>query len=154
MRQTDSQLIDRILQGDKNAFAQLVTRYKGAVYGLAFHKVKNFADAEDIAQEAFLEAYKCLGNLRDKSKFANWLSSITANRCKMWLRRHHRNVISLEASIENQDDYGVLRIPDTHPTPDEAYEKKSLRESVMKAIGLLPEKQRLVITLFYIKEEL
>jgi RNA polymerase sigma-70 factor (ECF subfamily) len=152
MKSLDSQLINQTLLGDREAFSQLVLKYQGAVYGLAYHKVKNFADAQDIAQEAFMEAYRCLENLQDRSKFASWLYSITANRCKMWLRRRRQYVVSLELSIATKDDLKVLQVPDHHPTPDEVYEQKALRESVMKAIEDLPEKQRLVVTLFYIDD--
>ncbi len=83
----DSTLVQQSLNGNTDAFGALVKKYQSAAYGLAFHIVKNFADAQDLAQESFIEAYKNLEKLRDKSKFASWLKGITANVCKMWLRQ-------------------------------------------------------------------
>ena len=99
MNQTDAQLVKEVLQGNTASFGILVRKYQGAVYGLAYHLVKDFTDAEDIAQEAFLQAYLNLSQLRDLSKFAGWLKRITFNICKMWLRRQPIGQVSLEMTV-------------------------------------------------------
>jgi len=73
----DRILVERTLQGDKTAFSQLVTKYKSAVYSLAVHILKDFEDAKDIAQEAFLKAYVNLPKLEHPDRFAGWLNKIT-----------------------------------------------------------------------------
>jgi RNA polymerase sigma-70 factor (ECF subfamily) len=81
MELDDSTLFQQSLNGNTDAFGSLVNKYQNVVYGLAFHIVKNFADAQDLAQESFIAAY--MEKLRDKSKFASWLRGITINVCKM-----------------------------------------------------------------------
>ena len=151
MKFSDSQLIDMVLAGDKNAFGKLMKKYQGAVYGLAFHLVKNFTDAQDLTQEAFIEAYRCLPNLKDKAKFASWLHGITANVCKMWLRKQKGKVISLNDAIEE----GALKLShliDAKPTPDKIAEEREFRQRVMQAIESLPKANQLVVTMYYLDE--
>ena len=92
----DKILVQRTLSGDKNAFGKLVDRYKGAAFGLAFNQVKDFEDAKDIAQEAFIQAYLKLETLREHSKFPSWLYTITVNLCRMWLRRKSKQPLSFD----------------------------------------------------------
>ncbi len=142
MRTQVEQLVKRAVNGDKDAFCALVVKYQHAVYGLAFHYLKNFADAEDMAQEVFLEAYRRLGTLRHPHKFAFWLNGITVNLCKMWLRRQ-RGTVSIDEIRHTTRDF-------RSPAPDEAYEQHELSERVMEAIAQLPEPNRIVLTLQYI----
>jgi len=82
MQLTDGMLVQRCLNGDKEAFGFLVDRYKESVFGLlTYSKVGNIHDAQDIAQEAFLSAYKNLRQFRHPYKFHSWLYTITANCC-------------------------------------------------------------------------
>jgi len=144
VRPTDAELVEETLQGSKDAFGALVNKYRGAVHGLAYHITRSFSDAEDLAQEAFINAYRNLEQLKDKSKFASWLNSLTANLCKSWLRKQDDNIVSVDES------------PDAAPqmiasdTPEQALADKEFRASVMKAVSALPERNRLVITLFYL----
>jgi RNA polymerase sigma-70 factor (ECF subfamily) len=142
VRSQVEQLVKRAVNGDKDAFCALVVKYQHAVYGLAFHYLKNFADAEDVAQEVFLEAYRRLGTLRHPEKFAFWLNGITVNLCKMWLRRQ-RGTVSIDEIGHTTGDF-------RSPAPDEAYEQHELSERVMEAIAQLPEPNRIVLTLQYI----
>ncbi|MFQ6042232.1 MAG: RNA polymerase sigma factor, partial [Candidatus Poribacteria bacterium] len=73
MQLIDARLVEATLKGDRNAFSQLVKRHQSFLLGYALRRVKNFADAEDIVQEAFLKAYESLPMLQDHSKFASWL---------------------------------------------------------------------------------
>ena len=83
----DAGMVRRALEGRGGAFGVLVEKYQGLVHGLAFHLVGNLADAEDLAQDAFVKAYQNLHRLEDPAKFARWIRRIVANECKMWLRR-------------------------------------------------------------------
>jgi RNA polymerase sigma-70 factor (ECF subfamily) len=149
MKFTDKELVERTLSGDKNAFETLVVKYQDIVYGLAFHKLGNFADAEDVTQEAFLKAYANLPTLQDKSKFAPWLRTITQNLCKMWLRSQNQKHLSFEITFSEEVPIGILAT-EQPLTPEESYEAKVMRESVMRAINSLSEKNRLMVTLFYL----
>lgn len=70
---TDATLVQHCLAGDPEAFSMLVRKYESAVYGLCYHRIGNFADAQDLAQEAFVQAYLDLPHLGDAAKFSHWL---------------------------------------------------------------------------------
>ena len=69
----DQKYIERVLKGDKNAFANLVNKYKNMVFGLAFKMIKNREEAEEISQDSFIKAYKSLPKFKGESKFSTWL---------------------------------------------------------------------------------
>ncbi|MFB3893310.1 MAG: sigma factor [Phycisphaerae bacterium] len=72
----DSKLVSQTLAGSHDAYKELVGRYQGHVYGLAYSLVANWAEAQDIAQETFIRAYSNLDQLRDRSRFAAWLRRV------------------------------------------------------------------------------
>src|SRR5438445_13044904 len=82
----DADLVHRVRQGDADAYTVLVEQYRDAIYGLAFHYLHDFEDARDVAQEAFIQAYLCLDQLRDPERFGPLLRQVTVNRCRMWRR--------------------------------------------------------------------
>ena len=151
----DKILVQRTLSGDKNAFGKLVDRYKGAAFGLAFNQVKDFEDAKDIAQEAFIQACLKLETLREHSKFPSWLYTITVNLCRMWLRRKSKQPLSFDEldwieEIPGQRKISPLLLPHWRPkTPEEEYEEKSLREAILAAVDSLPPKCRETVILYY-----
>jgi len=138
----DEILVKRTLSGDKDAFNQLVAKYQTQVYGLAFNILRNFSDAEDLAQEAFLRAYLSLHQLRDEAKFGNWLYKITRNLCRRWLQNKTTQEKIAEGIRMNGMEGHVL-------SPDELAEAKELTEGVRNAIDALPEQERLIVTLYY-----
>jgi RNA polymerase sigma factor (sigma-70 family) len=140
----DDLLVQRCINGDRDAFGVLVDKYKDAVCGLAYSKVRNFHDAEDIAQEAFIDAYRSLPSLRHPHRFSSWIYTIVANRCRMWARKRHRESIAF-ASMDEPELKENLR--------DQALRenrKVQVLDSVLDAINGLPESSRLVMTLYYI----
>ena len=139
----DSTLVERVMNGDIEAFSQLVDRYKNATYALVLSRIQDFHTAEDVAQEAFLDAYMNLSALNDASKFSNWLRMITLNRCRMWLRRQKDHILAF-------DEIEPSQMMD-HRTPEEHYRSQETKERVLEAIGHLSEKSREVILLFYIE---
>ena len=96
MTRDDAQCVHRCIQGDADAFAELVRRYQHAVYGLALSYVHSFADAEDLAQEAFIAAYQNLHRLREPARFAPWLKTIAVNLCRNWQRNRKAETNSIE----------------------------------------------------------
>jgi RNA polymerase sigma-70 factor (ECF subfamily) len=118
-----------------------VRKYQDAVYGLAFHLVGDFADAQDIAQQTFVTAYLKLSQLKNPGRFAGWINRIAVNESTSWLRQKQR--ISLLQGRMQHLSYSV-------PTPHEEYEEKELNAAVMKAMEALSEKNRLAMTLYYI----
>ena len=143
MNHPDETLVKQTLSGDKDAFSLLVRKYQGMVCGLAYHKLGNFEDAQELVQEAFLYAYRDLHRLEDPSKFSHWLYSITSNTCVSWGRKRMLDTVSLESGSR------VSEIMDTLPTPEETVMIDEQNNLVHNAIANLPEPQRLAVTLYY-----
>ncbi len=141
--ETDELLVKQILSGDKNAFGTLVQKYGSSVYGLAYHLVRNFADAQDLTERALITAYERLFQLKDPSRFAGWLRKITMNICRMHLRKKKNRVVSIEEVDERK-----LVSPRSSVKEDLiAKEKKDL---VTKAMASLSEQSHLTLTLHYL----
>ena len=143
----DITLIKRTLDGETEAFGQLVTQYQQQIYRLTYRIIGNVADAQDIAQEVFIKAYQNLETLKDPRCFQAWLIKIARNRCYSWIREKQDNLFSLD---QEAVEYNPLQFP---PAPDEATIKEELYKHVMRAISELPEKDRKVIELFYLEEK-
>jgi len=135
---SDEEIVQQAQTGDTDSFSELVKRYQGTVYGLAYHFVRNFADAEDLSQEVFITAYYRLCQVKHPSRFAAWLRIITINHCRMWLRKQ-REMIPL-TEIRN------LSVP----SPQELIEQYEQEIAVRQAIDSLPESQRLIVTMYYL----
>jgi RNA polymerase sigma-70 factor (ECF subfamily) len=131
----------RSLQGDQQAFAQLVARYQRQVYNLAYRMLKNAEDAEDAAQEAFLRAYRALPSFELGRKFSSWLLSIASNLCIDLLRRRRYAWLSLEDVS--------FRLASSVEEPDGAMLRQEQADQVQSFLGCLPEKYRLVVILRY-----
>ena len=144
MMSEDGRLVQRCLDGEKEAFGVLVDRYKHAVYGLAYRMTHNFHDAQDIGQEVFIDAYKNLRSLKFPHRFSSWIYTITVNRCRMWLRKRTPEAFAI-ASLEESESKTVLRNQALQQNRD----RKRL-DRLFDAIDELPEANRLVTTLYYI----
>ena len=141
MELSDEALVRKTLEGDDSAFRILVNRHCGVVHGLCYHLAQNFTDATDLAQEAFTKAYFKLPTLSEPSRFLSWLRRITINVCQNWLSRQRSDTVPLETIHEKAD---------VSSSPVEIYEAKELQEKVAEAIKSLSEKNRQVITLYYL----
>ena len=141
MRTEDGYIVQKCLGGDSAAFGLLVDRYKKSIYALAYSKVHNFHDAQDITQEAFIKAYRNLRTLRRWDNFIGWLYRITINLSRDWLRSRARRPDS--EFTEDQD-------PETldYPAMD-SYREDMVHETVREALDSLPEMYREVLTLRY-----
>lgn len=109
----------------------------------------NDADAEEVAQEAMLKAFKHLASFRQESKFSTWLVRIAINEAKMKLRKDRRHLFeSIENGLQADDgDYNPADISDWRDIPSQALEQATLREALRKALNSLPERYRTVLTL-------
>ena len=137
----DVMLVVAALSGEPETFGPIVERYQDAVFAVALARLRNFADAEDIAQEVFVEAFECLGRLNNPSRLGAWLRSIAIHRCIDHLRKRRENV-GLEEIAEQ------VEAPSANPHTE--IEQQELRNQVMVAIGQLSKKQSETTTLFYI----
>src|SRR5215210_1275785 len=94
--QTDSEIISQVLQGNKQAYAQLVERYQNFVFTIVLRYVKGREDAEEVAQDVFVKAYRSLADFKGASKFSTWLYTITTTSCITFLRKKKLEVQSLD----------------------------------------------------------
>ena len=150
MEQTDAQLIQRILDGDQEAFSPLIKKYQKGVHALAWRKVGDFHIAQELTQDAFLNAYQKLRTLKDPNAFAGWLYVIVANLCLDWLRK---NRIPME-SLDTTDSSEVDKVSYSQYVSDKQEEAadETRREVVKELLKKLPESERTVMTLHYLGE--
>jgi RNA polymerase sigma-70 factor, ECF subfamily len=142
-------LIRRIQGGEMDAFYELVRPYERALFVAALALLKNDADAEEVAQEAVLKAFKNITGFRQEAKFSTWMIQICINEAKMKLRKDRRHLYdSIEEGQQNDEgDYIPKDFADWREIPSEALEQKELREALTKALNSLPEKHRTVLIL-------
>ena len=148
MKTTDSELIQRVLDGDDIAFSELVGKYKKSVHALAWRKVQDFHIAEDITQETFLRAYKGLPTLKEQQSFGSWLYVITTNHCKTWLSKKRLQIESLENTDSAELEKATYSSYVSAEKERDAVVTK--REVVKKLLAKLQESDRTVVTLYYL----
>lgn len=135
-------LIGQILAGDQDAFARLVQAYQKPVYNLCLRMVSNPTDAEDLAQEAFVKAWRGLRFYKHEAAFSTWLYRLTSNVCIDFLRRQKKTV-----SLTVEEDAPDLEVPDAAPLPEEQVLNKEKQHAVAAAMAQLEEEYRLALTL-------
>jgi RNA polymerase sigma factor (sigma-70 family) len=147
--QTDAELVAAAQAGDKNAFDQLVRRYQIMSVGVAMRMVADEEVACDLAQEAMLQAYLSLDNLRDAERFRNWLYGTVLNVCRSYLRAR-RMSLSLEAVGGLRAD--VATLANNEPALDEVFHQRELHALLREQIDTLSAKNRAAMLLFYYGE--
>lgn len=142
-------LIRRVIGGEAEAFYELVHPYERAIFLAALALVKNEADAEEVAQEAILKAFKNLARFRQEAKFSTWLIQICINEAKMRLRKDRRHLYeSLCERPQGDEGYYIPKdFADWREIPSEALEHSELRQALAKALQSLPEMYRAVLIL-------
>jgi RNA polymerase sigma-70 factor, ECF subfamily len=141
-------LIRRVREGDRDLFYQLIQPHERRVFAAAFAILRNDADAEDVAQEAMLKAFKHIGQFREESKFSTWLLQITVNEARMRRRREHAYIMEPIAERKDEEGNYVPRdFADWREIPLETLERKEVRQKLAEALGSLGEKYREVFVL-------
>jgi len=148
-READAQLIERIQNGDKRAFELLVAKYQRRVLRLISRLVRDPAEQEDIAQEAFIKAYRAIPNFRGESAFYTWLYRIAVNTAKIYLASQGRRprTVGEFQSDEDGESFGVDDVVEDNNTPDAVLHSRQVAETVNKAIERLPSDLRMAVTL-------
>jgi RNA polymerase sigma-70 factor (ECF subfamily) len=145
---TETEVIAAILAGDTQLYHELIRPHERSVYLMALSFVKNEADAEDIAQEAFLKAFHNLSTFKAESKFSTWLISITLNEARSRLRR--QTIVRMQSLDDPPDDGGVVSpalLRDWHEIPSEVVERQEIRQMLQEAVISLPTIYRQVFQL-------
>ncbi len=144
---TDQVLIDRVQNGDKQAFNLLVIKYQSKVCNLISRYINNSGDVQDVAQEAFIKAYRALPTFRGESAFYTWLYRIAVNTAKNHVvargRRPPATDVDAE-SAENYDNGGALK---EISNPENLLLSEQLKQVVFSTIDSLPEDLKMAITL-------
>ena len=146
--QNDTEIIGKVLSGDQQAYAGLVSRYQNYVFTLALRFTKNREDAEEVSQDIFIKAYRSLADFRGASKFSTWLYTIVNNTCITFLRKKKLETHSL-------DNEKVFEVADSQDSGLRAnlVEQKSRVAMVNRAITMLGPDDAEIITLFYKGEQ-
>ena len=139
---TDEILVRRSQSGDKGAFDALVTKYRAAIYRVAYGMLLNVADAEDVTQEVFVRAYRSIRRCDTKKGFERWLYGIAVNRCRS------------RAAAKAKEGAALTPDPDGHFAANPGEEvadlavKRETRDQVRRAIARLPARQKAALVLF------
>ncbi|MCG9128296.1 sigma-70 family RNA polymerase sigma factor [Candidatus Poribacteria bacterium] len=143
----DDVLVHKTIEGDVEAFNELVSRHNARIYGLSVKMLGNVEDAEDATQETFMQAYKSIHTFRFQSKFGTWLYQVAVNTCK----QHLRKAKNQEKFVQNYTEEAVIHgMTDKRQIPERQVVKTEQQAQVHAAIDLLPPKQREVVTLHYL----
>jgi RNA polymerase sigma factor (sigma-70 family) len=138
----EKEIISRVLQGDQQVFAELVKRYQYFVFTIAMRYTNNRQDAEEIAQDVFVKAYRSLADFKQIAKFSTWLYTITTNTCSTFLRKRKLETHSLA-------DEKILEQANAHEEAEHHDVERSKAALMNKAISLLHTDDATVLTLFY-----
>ena len=137
MRQSDSEVIQRILAGDRAAFDLLVRQYQQDIFRLAYRMTRNPEEAKDLAQEAFVQAYRSLGSFQQRSRFLTWLYRVTMNLCINHLKAAgRRGAAEVDGSLA-----------DDRPDALDSLLAHERNRAVAAAIETLPPQQKATLTL-------
>lgn len=143
----DQHYIDKILQGETNAFAVLVDRYKDLIFTLSLKMMKNREEAEEVSQDTFIKVFNSLGKFKGDSKFSTWIYKISYNTCLDRLKKNKKeeNNISI-------DDFSSHLIK-TMDNALSALEDKERKQTVQNCLNLLPREENFLLTLFYFEDQ-
>lgn len=146
---SEAEIIQKLQQGDEKAFKQLVEKYQQLVVNTCFGLVHNNEDAEDIAQDVFIEVHRSISNFRADSKISTWLYRVAVNRSLNFIRDNKRR--KMAQSIEDAFSLGKEKLTNIYPgqteSPDAEFENSERADILHKAIDSLPKNQRVAFTL-------
>jgi RNA polymerase sigma-70 factor (ECF subfamily) len=144
---TDQKLVERVQKGDKGAFDLLVLKYQHKIVNLIMRYVRDPELAQDIAQEAFIKAYRALPRFRGDSAFYTWMYRIAVNTAKNHLAAQRRRPMDIELDLQDPEQYDLHAKLKETDTPEGVALGNELKETVERAIAALPEDLRTAIVL-------
>jgi RNA polymerase sigma-70 factor (ECF subfamily) len=144
---SDQHYIDKILQGETNAFAVLVDRYKDMIFSLSLKMVRNREEAEEVSQDTFIKIFNSLSKFKGDSKFSTWIYKIAYNACLDRLKKNKKE--DLNISI---DEFSAHLIK-TMDNALSALEDKERKQTIQNCLNLLPNDENFLLTLFYFEEQ-
>ena len=150
MKNDDAELIQRTLEGDQHAFAQLVDKYQEQVHTLAWQKIGDFHIAQEITQDVFITAYQKFHTFKHYRQFAGWLYVVTNRKCIAWHRKKKIETQSIDET--NPVELEEVYYSEYMTQQREEAKKEEHRSIVQKLLSQLQESERTVVNLYYIAE--
>ena len=138
-------IIQKILNGDKDAFSHLVNKYQNALYGVIFKMLNDKDEVDDIVQETFIKAFSSIKSFDEKYSFATWLFKIGTNNCIDHLRKKKIYSISIDSTVYDEDGESNFKLPDVTYEADRNIIEEQKKKLIEDAINSLPEKYSAVI---------
>ncbi len=145
--ETDQQLVQRVQKGDKRAFDLLVLKYQHKMVSVVGRYIHDSHEVYDVVQEAFIKAYRALGNFRGDSQFYTWLYRIAINTAKNYLVSRGRRPPATDVDVEDAEHYSGSDLLKDVDTPESNLFRDELKAEVDAAIRELPEDLRTAVTL-------
>jgi RNA polymerase sigma-70 factor (ECF subfamily) len=143
----DQELVERVQQGDRAAFDLLVRKYQHKVVKLVSRYVRDSSEALDVAQEAFIKAYRAISSFRGESAFYTWLYRIAINTAKNYLVAKNRQPVNKESEVGEPDQFDLASQLTDIDTPEGLILSEEIRQTILQAIEQLPEDLRTAIIL-------
>ncbi|MFZ5968217.1 MAG: RNA polymerase sigma factor [Bacillota bacterium] len=140
MKESDNEIVQRILKGDGELFGELIDRYKNAVYSLCYRMVGSQEEAKDLAQEAFIKAYHSLDKYNPEYKFSTWILKVATNLCIDYLRKKKVQTMPIDER---------LSMPYDTASAEDMYLHKQNQKEIVNAIEELPEEYKILILLYH-----
>lgn len=144
---TDKQLVAKVQNGDKRAFDLLVIKYQHRIFAIISRYVKDSAEVHDVAQEAFIKAYRAIGNFRGDSAFYTWIYRIAINTAKNYLVSRGRRPPASDVDMDDAEFYAGSDMLRDNASPEQQMMRDQLETVVFKAIQSLPEDLRTAVSL-------
>ncbi len=150
----DYMLVQLAVKGDQKAYAELMGRYRDAIYFMLLKMVNNKSDAEDLTIEAFGKAFKNIQQYSPNYAFSTWLFKIASNNCIDYLRKKRNNIISLDGTHlnEEKENERTIHIKDETPDPEEGLIRQQKAVLMRTVVKKLKPRYRTLIELRYFKE--
>ena len=142
---SDEKLIASALDGDQQAYQELLIKYQKTVFHIILKIIRNADDAQDLVQETFMRAFKTLASYRSEFRFSTWLCKIAANCSIDYLRKKKIRAFSMDKPIETKNGTVEVEFQDKGANPEEYMLRKQRLISIEEAIESLPEKYKEVI---------
>lgn len=145
---SDAYLVSRAMEGELPAFEKLVARYQNKIIGYSARMLGDQDEAEDVAQEVFIKAYRSLESFRGDSLFSTWIYRIATNLCIDRIRakkRRPQQAYSLDEPMDKDEDKGGREIADFSAEPTREVEREELRRRVREVMSEMPEKMRTIL---------
>jgi RNA polymerase sigma-70 factor (ECF subfamily) len=143
----DQLLVERVQKGDKRAFDLLILKYQHRIVSLVSRYVSDHAEAQDVAQEAFIKAYRAIGRFRGDSAFYTWLYRIAINTAKNWIVARNRRPPASDIDAVDAEQYGLSERMNETSTPENELLREEIERTVYDTIAELPEDLRTAIML-------